>query len=248
MAVLTKVVGLLTMLFVASVAASLGVAIRPASAESIASFSDDELMDGFHKTVFGVEYGGAAAGSAVKKFEKGVRVKVVNLADKDRYREIAGFVSRLPRLVKGLDIRMAGPRDNPNFVVYVVDRADYVDTVRTDILGSAKASVPGQCLVRVYPGSVGIVRSAAVIVSDEGESLFRRCMVEEILQGLGPMNDNAALYASVFNDRSSYDRFMPFDRAVVSMLYDRRIRPGMTLREVGTLLPEVLADVRRSVR
>ena len=220
----------------------------PVRAESILGFSDDELLDGFQKTVFGVEYGGVAAGGAVKKFTGAVRVRVVNLADKDRQREIAGFVSRLPRLVRGLDIRMARPGENPNFTVYVVDRADYIATVRSDVLGSTHGAAPGQCLVRVYPGSVGIVRSTAVIVSDEGDKLFRRCMVEEILQGLGPMNDNAALYASVFNDRSRHTRFMPFDRAVVSMLYDRRIRPGMTRSEVGSVLPRVLADVRRTVR
>jgi hypothetical protein len=220
----------------------------PVRAEGIGRFSDDELVDGFQKTVFGVEYGGAVAGSSVKKFEDTVKLHVVNLADKDRQREIAGFVSRLPRLVKGLDIRMARPGENPNFTVYVVDRADYVDTVRSDVLASTHGAAPGQCMVRVYPSSLGIVRSTAVIVSDEGDSLFRRCMVEEILQGLGPLNDNAALYASVFNDRSQHDRFMPFDRAVVSMLYDRRIRPGMTRTEVGTLLPRILADVRRSVR
>jgi len=248
MAAFAKMARAVVMTLIASLALLTGAVFCPACAESIAAFSDDQLMDGFHKTVFGVEYGGVAAGRAVKKFESGVRIKVVNLADKDRRREIAGFVSRLPRLVKGLDIRLAGPRDNPNFTVYVVDRADYVDTVRADVLGSSSASAPGQCLVRVYPGSLGIVRSTAVIVSDEGDSLFRRCMVEEILQGLGPMNDNAALYASVFNDRSRYDRFMPFDRALVSMLYDRRIRPGMTLDQVGPVLPKILADVRRTLQ
>ncbi len=246
MAALRTVFGL--MLLVVALATFGDLLSGPVRAESIGGFSDDELMDGFQKTVFGVEYGSVAAGSAVKKFDGAVRIRVVNLADKDRQREIAGFVARLPRLVRGLDIRMAGPGENPNFTLYVVDRADYVDTVRTDVLGSSRAAVPGQCLVRVFPGSLGIVRSTAVIVSDEGDSLFRRCMVEEILQGLGPMNDNAALYASVFNDRSRHDRLMPFDRAVVSMLYDRRIRPGMTLTEVNSLLPRVLADVRRSVR
>jgi hypothetical protein len=235
------------MLFVVALAAAGGFCASSVRAESIGGFSDNELMDGFRKTVFGVEYGSTAAGSSVKKFESTVRLRVLNLADKDRQREIAGFVSRLPRLVRGLDIRMARPGENPNFTVYVVDRADYVGTVQSDVLEGTHGAAPGQCLVRVYPSSVGIVRSTAVIVSDEGESLFRRCMVEEILQGLGPMNDNAALYASVFNDTSRHDRFMPFDRAVVSMLYDRRIRPGMSRTEVGTLLPAVLADVRRSV-
>lgn len=246
MAAFRAVLGL--MLFAMSLAAFGNFLTSPVRAESIDGFSDDELMDGFQKTVFGVEYGSAEAGSHVKKFNDVVKVHVINLADKNRQREIAGFVSRLPRLVKGLDIRMARAGENPNFTVYVVDRADYVGTVRTDVLSGTHGAAPGQCLVRVYPSSVGIVRSTAVIVSDEGESLFRRCMVEEILQGLGPMNDNAALYASVFNDTSRYDRFMPFDRALVSMLYDKRIRPGMTRNQVGTVLPGVIADVRRSVR
>lgn len=245
MAAFRTVFGL--MLLVTALTVVGGFSVNSARAESIGGFSDDELMDGFKKTVFGVEYGNLEAGSKVKKFEGTVLVRVLNLADKNRQREIAGFVSRLPRLVHGLDIRMAGPGDNPNFTVYVVDRADYVGVVRSDVLEGTHGAAPGQCLVRVYPSSLGILRSTAVIVSDEGDSLFRRCMVEEILQGLGPMNDNAALYASVFNDTSHHDHFMPFDRAVVSMLYDRRIRPGMSRTQVGTLLPAVLADVRRSV-
>lgn len=236
------------MLLVVGLAAASNFCVGPVRAEGIVGFSDDELMDGFRKTVFGVEYGSAIAGSSVKKFEGTVRLRVVNTAGKDRQREIAGFVSRLPRLVKGLDIRMAQPGEAANFTVYVVDRVNYVGVVQSDVLEGTHGAAPGQCLVRVYPSSAGIVRSTAVIVSDEGESLFRRCMVEEILQGLGPMNDNAALYASVFNDTSHHDRFMPFDRAVVSMLYDRRIRPGMSSSQVGMLLPAVLADVRRSVR
>ena len=116
-------------------------------------------------------------------------------------------------------------------------------TVRNSVLGTHSGSAPGQCLVRVEPGAKGIRRSTAVIVSDEGEGLFRRCMVEEILQGLGPMNDSASLKYSVFNDSSTYDQFMPFDRMVVSMLYDRRVRHGMSPGEVDRVLPVVLAGM-----
>ena len=49
---------------------------------------------------------------------------------------------------------------------------------------------PGKCLVRVVSTSAGIIRSDAVIVADEGDFLFRRCTVEEVLQGLGPVNDD----------------------------------------------------------
>ena len=108
--------------------------------------------------------------------------------------------------------------------------------------------MPGRCLVRVVSSSSGIRRSDAVIVSDEGEFLFRRCLVEEVLQGLGPVNDNADLKNSVFNDTSQHTRFTKHDRYILNMLYDKRVRSGMNQREVGKVLPAVLRDVRRRVR
>ena len=65
-----------------------------------------------------------------------------------------------------------------------------------------------------------------MIVADEGDFLFRRCMVEEVLQGLGPVNDDRTLSQSVFNDRSPHSTFTSFDRHLVNMLYDPRVAPG----------------------
>jgi hypothetical protein len=98
--------------------------------------------------------------------------------------------------------------------------------------------------VRVVSGRGGIKRSDAVIVADEGEFLFRRCLVEEVLQGLGPANDDATLSHSVFNDRSVHSTFTSFDRFILNMLYDPRVRPGMRKAEANSVLPAVLADIR----
>jgi hypothetical protein len=102
--------------------------------------------------------------------------------------------------------------------------------------------------VRVISSQNGIRRSDAVIVSDEGEFLFRRCLVEEILQGLGPVNDNASLKSSVFNDTSKHSRFTKHDRYILNMLYDERIKAGMNKDEVAKVLPAVIRDARRRVR
>ena len=85
---------------------------------------------------------------------------------------------------------------------------------------------PGKCLVRVVSTSAGISRSDAVIVADEGEFLFHRCMVEEILQGLGPVNDDRSLGESVFNDMSRHATFTDFDRHILNMLYHPADRAG----------------------
>ena len=72
--------------------------------------------------------------------------------------------------------------------------------------------------------------------------------MEEILQGLGPVNDNPSLVHSVFNDTSKHARFTKHDQYILNMLYDDRIKAGMNQREVGEVLPEVIRDARRRVR
>jgi hypothetical protein len=90
----------------------------------------------------------------------------------------------------------------------------------------------------------GITRSDAVIVADEGDFLFHRCMIEEILQGLGPVNDDRSLTESVFNDRSRHASFTAFDRHILNMLYHPLILPGMTRLEVDLVLPTIVTEVR----
>ena len=108
--------------------------------------------------------------------------------------------------------------------------------------------VPGRCLVRVVSGASGIMRSDAVIVADDGDFLFKRCLVEEVLQGLGPVNDNSGLSQSVFNDTSRHVSFTKHDRYILNMLYNPKIKPGMSEKDVRTVLPAVIRDARRQVR
>jgi hypothetical protein len=213
------------------------------------SFTTEELLEGFEKTVFGLEYRSWSwRPYLVKKFTRPVNFFVHNLSSRDRTRTVYRFVKEIGNRVGGLTTGIASDPSNANFEVYVVDRAQYEHVVRKDIYKSDRARVPGRCLVRVVSGRGGIKRSAAVIVSDEGEFLFKRCLVEELLQGLGPMNDDEALIHSVFNDSSRHSRFTVFDQIILNMLYDPRIKPGMSMKQTRQILPLVARDARRRVR
>jgi hypothetical protein len=48
----------------------------------------------------------------------------------------------------------------------------------------------------------------------------------------------------MFNDNVSMGFFDVYDQYILNVLYDPRIKAGMTATEVKTVLPEVLADVR----
>ncbi|MBO9420630.1 DUF2927 domain-containing protein [Labrenzia sp. R4_2] len=233
------------LIFMAMLALS---ASMPARASSEA-FTTEDIMFGFEQTVFGLEHRSWGwRPYLVKKFTTPVRFYIHNLARRDRTATVRRFVKEIDRRVSGLSATVVRRPADANFEIYVVDRNQYKPVVRTDIYKNPKAKVPGRCLVRVISGRNGIKRSAAVIVSDEGEFLFQRCLVEEVLQGLGPMNDNHKLVHSVFNDSSRHNRFTVFDQIILNMLYDPRIKPGMSVKQTQDILLQIARDARRRVR
>ena len=213
------------------------------------AFTDAQLTKGFQKTVFGAEYSSFGwQSNMVKKFTKPVRVYIDNRSKIDRRSQVRRFVRSLPRSIRGLDIAIVDSPTKANYRIYIVDKAQYRKTVRKDVYGKRAMSVPGRCLVRVVSGPRGIKRSDAVIVADDGDFLFKRCLVEEVLQGLGPVNDNPGLTHSVFNDTSRHDSFTKHDRYILNMLYNPKIKAGMREEDVQSVLPAVIRDARRQVR
>jgi hypothetical protein len=52
----------------------------------------------------------------------------------------------------------------------------------------------------------------------------------------------------MFNDQVSMGFFDIYDQYLLNILYDPRIKPGMSVEEVKAVLPDVLADVRAGLR
>ncbi|WP_319530976.1 DUF2927 domain-containing protein [uncultured Cohaesibacter sp.] len=220
---------------------------RPALANN---FQDSEVIAGFNKTVFGAEIKSLSWGSQtnrVKKYVTPVKVWIDNRSKLNRLKTVRGFVTDLPSQISGLSLYLARTPKEANFRIYIVDAADYQRTVQDEVFHDSQMDVPGQCIVRVLSRRSGILRSDAVIVSDQGLSLFRRCMVEEILQGLGPVNDDKSLNHSVFNDLTTFDYFTRYDRLILNMLYNPSVKPGMTQRQVNPMVGNLLQYAKQVV-
>ncbi|MFD0916157.1 DUF2927 domain-containing protein [Pseudahrensia aquimaris] len=229
----------------AALALGCALALTPMAAQA---YTDSEVIDGFKKTVFGSEYPGLfSTGSYVRKFNGTVRMHVSSFSPSLKA-EVERFARSLNGLISGLRLRIVNDPERANFRVFVTTKANYETTVQRSVYGNRTAAVRGKCMVRSKFTRNGISRSDAVIVGDDSRSLFRRCMTEEILQGLGPLNDDPSLIHSMFNDRSRYTAFRRFDRLILNMLYDRRIENGMSVSQAAELLPRVLRDVRRNIR
>ena len=209
----------------------------------------NRLIYGFLQTVFGTEHDKGwwfSGANRVKKYTVPVQFYVHNRSRKDRRRAAEAFVGKLSDHIPGFTGTMAASPENANFHLFIVDRKDFKDTVVREAGLSVGAVQSAECLVHIWFGRKGISESRAVIVSDGGEHLFNRCLVEEVLQGLGPINDSRDLHESVFNDYSRHSSLTKFDRSLLQMLYHPAIKPGMVRRDVVRILPKVLTDLQLS--
>ena len=199
----------------------------------------------FMRVVMSAEYGGNSKfGRSVKKYDSTVRFAIINHSKRDRRATIKKFVGGLPKKIAGLKTSVVSSSKQANFRIHVVDKDQYADVIRNNIYGDPKKRVRGKCFVRVLAShdQESIGSTDVVIKSDDGERLFQRCMVEEILQGLGPLADRGNKKYSIFNTASQHSSFTIHDQVLMNILYDPRIKPGMSKSQVAKILPKVMHD------
>ncbi|WP_420347140.1 DUF2927 domain-containing protein [Pelagibius sp.] len=96
-----------------------------------------------------------------------------------------------------------------------------------------------------WPSGRSIDFAVAFIRADRGARTIEGCLVQEVTQVLGPMNDLAPTADSVFSDSGRQVALTARDRLLIRMLYDGRLRPGMGWAEVEPLARAALRELRR---
>src|SRR5260221_906175 len=215
-------------------------------------FTDSEIVEGFLKTAFGAEYHLAGRVDRIRKYDTPVRV----FADgnrPDRKAQLAKIVADIAAKVQHLDIAMAASNDAANVLVKLVRDRDLNRTIAT-FYGSERAkeirsSLDPQCLSGFRKNEkFEIEHSDVILTVDNGDFVFFDCGYEELLQSLGPINDTSTVPWTMFNDNVSMGYFDVYDQYILNLLYDPRVKAGMTVQDVKEVLPDVLADVRTWVR
>jgi hypothetical protein len=240
-----------TILWPSSVAAEIpAIAARQRAEKKI--FTDAEITEGFLKTAFGAEFQLAGRVDRIRKYVTPVRVFAEgNRAD--RKAQLAQVVADIGKRVQHLDIAMAANAADANIAVKLVRDRDLTRTIAKDYgnerAHEIKTSLDPQCLSGFRKNDAyEIERSNVILTVDNGDFVFFDCAYEELLQSLGPINDTSTVPWTMFNDKVSMGFFDVYDQYILNLLYDPRIRPGMTVDEVRAVLPAALADVRAWVR
>ena len=223
-------------------------------------FNDRQLAENFVRIALYDEYDRGAGGAAVqrqtvsqlRRWVEPVRVGLRFGASvpperqaSDRART-ASYLARLQGLT-GHSIRLDDA--DPNFYVYIVnedERQALGPALRAALPGVATPDVAGMtdmprstyCLVYAQSGGSDSRYSGAfaVIRAEHPDLLRLSCLHEEIAQGLGLPNDSPTARPSIFNDDEEFALLTRQDEALLRILYNPALRPGMTEPEARPII------------
>lgn len=222
-------------------------------------YSNSQLLRNFLSIALQAEAAddiGPDGGIAISKWSSPIRYRLAGAKIRDRV-QIAALSQHLAKLT-GLDIREAREVERYNmdirFVPVAFRAAEMRDLLATQWLGPRVASLAtgwrdyemDRCftLTTRDPQS-GVTGTAHVFIKDELPLIWREtCIIEELTQSLGLLNDDPRAAPSIFNDDGVYQALTSHDELLLRILYDPRIRSGMRRRSVVPLAEEVIADIR----
>jgi hypothetical protein len=215
-------------------------------------FSDAEITYGFLKITFGTEFPTDQRPDRIRRYDGPVRIFIDSRAKPDRRGQVVEIVADIGSRVNNLDIAVTQERNEANVVVTLVLDRDLAPTIRS-LYGRERAqkiqrSLEPQCLASFAKDETSrILRSEVILVVDAGDFVFYDCAYEEILQALGPINDDNSVPWTMFNDDVSMGFFDVYDQLLLNILYDPRVKPGMTREDTLAMLPLILPDARQFV-
>lgn len=218
------------------------------------SLTPDALVREFNAIALSREY--SSKSHRLLRWEDGVRFQLsfgpsVDSSVRGAYRKSVGqYISRLGRIT-GHPMGMSTTQGN--FHVLVVNN----DEVR-GMGAHLKAMVPGIskravqmatrmdrnkfCMVITVPHTDparGIRSAVAILRAEHTGAMRQACIEEELAQGLGLPNDYSKATASIFNDDTEYALLTRNDEMLLKLLYDRRLRSGMTGHECVPIVESV---------
>lgn len=221
-------------------------AFRGAPAE-YTHFSPAELTRGFMALAFGSDLRIGATPRGIRRFDRPIRVRVFDDGSVDRVPAmthiIGEYADKVPRLQ--LDVTDVPPTD---IEIRLIDEKNFKGALRAafgiEVAETFIKRTDPQCMTSVKSSTDGdILRSVTFIIVDKGKDVFLDCAYHELLHAFGLSNHDQRNPWTTLNQHRMVGYLTVYDRALLTMLYDPRIRPGMTREQVRAALPAVIADI-----
>jgi hypothetical protein len=219
----------------------------PGAPPQYTRFSTAELMRGFLALAFGSDLRIGARPRGIRRFDRPVIARVIGGGSVDRTtvmrRVIEDYAAQVPAV--GLTVSDLSQAD---IEVRLIDEKDFRGALReafgADIARTFIRRTDPQCMTSVKSNADGeILRSVSFIIVDKGEKVFLDCAYHEMLHALGLSNHDQSNPWTTLNQRRMVGYLTVYDRALLTLLYDHRIAPGMTSRQARAILPRIIAEL-----
>jgi len=243
---------LLTLMVAVSVAAS-GRKGPPAESfkgapAQYTRFSAAELTRGFLALAFGSDLRIGARPRGIRRFDHPIRARITSTGSVNRSAEMARVIDEYARNVPALRLGITDGTAPADIEVRLIDernfKAELTATFGARIANDFVARTDPQCMTSVKSDAKGdIVRAVSFIIVDQGDDIFLDCAYHELLHALGLSNHDQRNPWTTLNQNRMVGYLTVYDQALLTLLYDRRIAPGMTRRQVRQVLPGVIADL-----
>ncbi len=229
-------------------------------------FTDTMLARNFIQIALFDEY--AAAGDALvaqaresrlRRWDQPIRMEIVfgpSVAAEQVARDRSSIEAYAARLSRLTGVPISQVEANANFHVAVLsedDREGFEARLRDMLPGLAESSVRAfmnlprstLCLVIAFgSGEGGGYNQAVALIRAEHPDLIRTaCVHEELAQGMGLANDSPTARPSIFNDDEEFGLLTRHDELLLRMLYDPRLRTGMTLPEAEPVVQRIATEL-----
>jgi len=218
---------------------------RPASRAEDA-LSNAQVVANLMEIVFGSEFVGEDSES-VRKWTTPLRVAIY-AREPERYRALVETVLRQLRELTGLDIRLVD-RSAPaqNAYVLMLGRDQFYAYAQSHLNPgkNPRTNTYLDCFGVFAAGHDGVITElTAVIPEFVDDATKHACVVEEVTQALGLPNDSFTVKPSIFNDDDQYQDLTWQDELFLRVLYDPRVRPGMTRAAFEPLAKRIVDELR----
>ena len=226
-------------------------------------FDVDDIVEAFEQLAFYNEYdidknkllpNSNAVSLAKWKSNTNISVRFGGSVDKKQkdkdLQEINGLISNLSKITNH-EIKVS--QQNVNMYVVVANQKEINDLIdeiglqrpefdpkRIPIITQLPKDIHCMAMTSMSSEPNSAISSALVIIRNELPDIMRRaCIHEEIAQSLGLTNDSHFARPSIFNDDDEFATLTKFDKILIQILYDHRLKPGISKKEASQLVRQI---------
>lgn len=220
--------------------------VREPASRAEDSLSNAQIVANLMEIVFGSEFVGEDS-SSVRKWTVPVRIAIY-AREPARYRGLVEPVLRQLHELTGLDIRLVD-RSAPdqNAYILILGREQFYAYAQSHLNPgkNPRTNTYLDCFGVFAADRGGVISELTAVIPEFASAATQRaCVIEEVTQALGLPNDSFTVKPSIFNDDDAYQDLTWQDELFLRVLYDARVRPGMSRVEFEPLARRIVDELR----